>query len=398
MFPEARVWAGDELRVGLAAEFEREVAEADVLAFAANSGDANPLHVDADYARGTAYGGRIVHGAFQVGLASALIGMHLPGRHVLLASVAARFPAPLYFPCRVRVRGEITAWNSETRAGQLKVTVVETARQTPTAEVVLGFTLHEQGPTVRLAPREARVAAEALGRKVVLVTGAAGGLGSRLVAALAGEYDVLAATHRQPLEDPSRTLPGVEEWRVDLADAELSRDGLTDVLGGRPLYGIVHAAWPGAPLGGLLQAQPEVVEHQILFGATTTIRLARWLFETAGPDGGRFVAISSAVGSQKPVITLSAYSLGKATLEGAVRLLAPELARRNVTINAVCPSFIPAGMNRHKSEQQRRVEASRVPLGRLCEPEDVAGLVGYLLSREAGFVSGQIIGLSGGQL
>jgi NAD(P)-dependent dehydrogenase (short-subunit alcohol dehydrogenase family) len=190
----------------------------------------------------------------------------------------------------------------------------------------------------------------------------------------------------------------VEEWQVDLADAGPSRDGLADALGGRPLYGVVHAAWPGAPLGGLLQAQPEVVERQILFGATTTIQLARWLFETAGPDGGRFVAVSSAAGSQKPVINLSAYSLGKATLEGAVRLLAPELARRNVTINAVCPSFVPVGMNRHKGEQQRKLEASRIPLGRLCEPDDVASLVSYLLSPAAGFVSGQIIGLSGGQL
>src|SRR4051812_2142613 len=104
------------MRVGLTAEFERDLTEADVLAFAASSGDANPLHVDAAYAATTAYGARIVHGAFQVGLASALIGMHLPGRQVLLANVSARFPAPLRFPCRVRVRGEVTTWHPDTRA------------------------------------------------------------------------------------------------------------------------------------------------------------------------------------------------------------------------------------------------------------------------------------------
>src|SRR5262249_55923815 len=149
----------------------------------------------------------------------------------------------------------------ESRAGQLRVAVVETARQTPTAEVVLGFTLHEQGQAAVPAPREAPPAGDRRGRKVVLVTGAAGGLGSRLVETLAGESDVRGATHRQPLEDRFRDLPGVEEWRVDLDDAEPSRDGLTDALGGRPLYGVVHAAWPGAPLGGLLQALPEVVER-----------------------------------------------------------------------------------------------------------------------------------------
>src|SRR5262249_17935929 len=104
MFPEPRVWAAQELRPGLRAEFERDLGEADVLAFARTSGDANPLHVDVEYAGGSNFQGRIVHGAYQVGLASALLGMHLPGRNVLLGSVNARFPPPLYFPCRVVVR------------------------------------------------------------------------------------------------------------------------------------------------------------------------------------------------------------------------------------------------------------------------------------------------------
>jgi len=398
VFPEAKVYAAEDIRLGLSEEFESEISEADILAFASNSGDANPLHVDAAYAETTAYGGRLVHGAFQVGLASALIGMYLPGRHVLLANLSARFPAPLYFPCRVRVRGEISAWNAATRGGQLKVSVVETSRQIPTAEIVLGFTLHEPAQRLEPALQSPRVASSARGNRVVLVTGASGGLGSALVEALAHEYDVLAMTRQHPLPEHLLALPGVQPWQCDLADASQSRAGLTETLGGRALYGVVHAAWPGAPLGGLLQAQDEVIESQILFGATTTVRLARLLFEAAGAEGGRFVAISSVVASQKPVIALSAYSLGKAALEGAVKLLAPELARRNVTINAISPGFIPTGMNKHKSEQQRKLEASRVPMGRLCEPNDVEVLVRYLLSPAAGFVSGQVIGLSGGQL
>lgn len=65
------------------------------------SGDANPLHVDSEYACQSNFAGRVVHGAFQVALASALIGMRLPGRNVLLGSANAKFPAPLYYPCRV---------------------------------------------------------------------------------------------------------------------------------------------------------------------------------------------------------------------------------------------------------------------------------------------------------
>src|SRR5262245_36153706 len=106
MVPTPEKRSAADLRVGLSAEFERDITEADILAFAQTSGDFNPLHVDANYAAGTNYGQRIAHGAFQVGLASALLGMHLPGQNVLLTLVNAQFPLPLRFPSRVRVRGE----------------------------------------------------------------------------------------------------------------------------------------------------------------------------------------------------------------------------------------------------------------------------------------------------
>jgi 3-oxoacyl-[acyl-carrier protein] reductase len=395
--PEARSYSAEELRVGLAAEFERPITEADVLAFAAGSGDANPLHVDAGYAAGTSYGGRLVHGAFQVGLASAMIGMHLPGKSVLLANLSARFPAPLYFPCHVRVRGEISSWNPATLTGQVKVSVIETARQTPTAEITLGFTLHDSlVPTA--AEARTTPSGGSQGKPVVLVTGASGGLGAELVEALLADYDVLAMSRTTALPTELRQRSGVQGWACDLNDPATLRDQLPTVLAGRRLYGIVHAAWPSAPLGGLLQAQDDVLESQVLFGVTTTVRLARLLFEHVGPRGGRLVALSSIVASQKPVITLSSYSLGKSTLEHAIKLLAPELARRNVTVNAIGPAFIATGMNKHKSEQQRKIEASRIPLGRLCESRDVSAAVLYLLSEGAGFVSGQVLGLTGGQL
>lgn len=398
--PEPRDYGAEDLKVGLTAEFEREITEEDVLAFARNSGDRNPLHVDADYARASNFQGRIVHGAFQVGLASAMLGMHLPGRRVLLGAVNARFPAPLYFPCRVVVRGEITAWNPQNRGGNLKVTVLEASAQVPVAEVGMGFTLHEARKAAETpehlntrTPEHPNTDA----RKVVLVTGAAGGIGAALVEALAQEHLVLGMAHRQPLDGRLMKTGRVCELRADLAAPgwEESVDALLD---GQSLYAVVHAAWPGAPHGGLLGAQDEVIERQVAFGTTHAIRLARLLFARVGPEGGRFVALGSIFGTQKPLLNLASYSLGKAALESAVRLLAPELARKKVTINAVCPSFVPVGLNKQADERQQRLEAARVPMGRLCATEDIVGMVRYLLSPEASFVSGQCIGLAGGQL
>jgi NAD(P)-dependent dehydrogenase (short-subunit alcohol dehydrogenase family) len=122
------------------------------------------------------------------------------------------------------------------------------------------------------------------------------------------------------------------------------------------------------------------------------------LFNLAGPDGGRVVALGSIAGRHKPAFGLGAYSLAKSALEDTVRLLAPEVARKKITINAVCPTFVPAGMNAQADDLHVKREAAMIPMGRICETEDIIGAVRYLLSPAASFISGQSIVLSGAQL
>jgi 3-oxoacyl-[acyl-carrier protein] reductase len=396
----ARTLAASELRAGLEAGFEREVLEADVIGFADNSGDHNPLHVDAAYAATTSYGRRIAHGAFQVGLASALLGMHLPGRDVLLNSLSARFPQPLQFPARVRVHGRLRTWNAAEGFGRLGVVVSDAGSGVVTAEIDLAFTLHgrarEEAATA--APRLAPAAAPGA-RRLVLVTGAAGGIGARIVELLADGYRVLALLHRSELPAGLRVHPEVECVRADLSEPDWDA-GVAEAIGARPLYGVVHAAWPGAPRGGLLSAPEATLELQLRFASVHLQRLARLLAERVeAAAGGRLVALGSTYGTFKPPLNLASYSLGKATLEHAVRLLAPELARKGITANTVCPSFVPAGMNQAvDSERALRMQTAKVPLGRLCLPDDVASAILYLLSPEASFVSGQALHLTGAEL
>lgn len=392
-----RVIAADDLRAGLTAEYEREIEESDVLGFAANSGDFNPLHVDSSFAQHTQYSQRIVHGAFQIGLASALIGMHLPGRDVLLGSVNARFLSPLYFPCRVRVIGEITAWNLASRAGSVRVTVSDLASLAPTAEITMAFTL-QAGKRERPAATKQKSTpietAFSANRKILILTGASGGIGAVLLKALAEEFSVLALVHRRPLQEKP---PHAVEVQVDIS-APGWEQIITQRLGGHPLYGIVHCAWAGMPKGGLLHSDSRLIEQQLAFGTSHVVRLARLLFSLVGSDGGRMVALGSVAGHYKPALGLGAYSLAKSALEDTLRLLAPEVARKKISINAVCPTFVPAGMNVQADDLQIKREAALIPMGRICETEDIVGAVRYLLSPAATFISGQSIVLSGAQL
>ncbi|MCF6312321.1 MAG: SDR family oxidoreductase [Verrucomicrobiales bacterium] len=404
--PESANFKIEDLRIGLTAEFTRNICQEDVDQFANVSGDFNPLHIDLDYAKSTNFGGTIVHGAFQIGLASALIGMHLPGRQVLLGGVHSRFFNPLPIPSEVMVRGEITAWNIDNLSGQLRVEILKLPSKNPVSEITLSFTMREnQTSTIEPSPRNNSLHSKQQDTPTngfplpyVLVTGASGGLGESIATALSSDYRVIAHHHSSPLSDHLLELPNLVPLKSILLFDELEFR-LKTILDDNPLFGIIHCAWPGAPHGGLLDSARESIAQQIEFGSLQAIELARMLFKhTNIKTGGRLVFLGSTFGRQHPNITISAYSLGKDILESTTRLLAPELAQRNITVNALAPSVVACGMNSQMDSRSIKRETAGIPLGRLCSTEDISHTVQFLLNQESSFLSGQVISLTGGRL
>ena len=85
----------EDLSVGQSAELTRTVTESDLVAFAAVTGDDNPVHLDEAYATGTVFGGRIAHGMLSAGYISAVIGTRLPGPGTIYVSQMLRFRRPV---------------------------------------------------------------------------------------------------------------------------------------------------------------------------------------------------------------------------------------------------------------------------------------------------------------
>lgn len=93
----------EDLAVGMEASYVRRVLEEDVHAFALLTGDTNPLHLDHDYAAGTMFNGRIVHGSLTAGYISAILGTLLPGPGAIYVSQSLNFRRP------VRIGDEVTS-------------------------------------------------------------------------------------------------------------------------------------------------------------------------------------------------------------------------------------------------------------------------------------------------
>lgn len=110
---------------------------------------------------------------------------------------------------------------------------------------------------------------------------------------------------------------------------------------------------------------------------------------------GRIINISSVVGEMGNPGQAN-YCASKAGLLGLTKSVARELARRNVTVNAITPGFIVTDMTEALPEKTREELAAQIPLGRLGSAEDIAHAVVFLASDQAGYITGQTLGVNGG--
>lgn len=108
--------------------------------------------------------------------------------------------------------------------------------------------------------------------------------------------------------------------------------------------------------------------------------------------GGRIVNVASLSGV-KGMAGQTNYSAAKAALIGATKALAQEVAPRNVTVNAVAPGFIETDMTKDLPQDELK---KLIPAGRFGKPEEVAAVVGFLVSDEAAYVTGEVININGG--
>lgn len=240
-----------------------------------------------------------------------------------------------------------------------------------------------------------------LAGRVVLLTGGARGIGATIADDIAAMGAALAICDRdeEGAEAVAERLPNARSYGVDLAvpadvdsvvDAVLDDFGHIDVL-------VSNAGWD--KVEPFLKSTPETWDRLIAVNLRPAIQLTHRLLPPMQDRGwGRLVYISSdaaRVGSSGEAV----YAGCKAGLMGFAKTVAREAARRGVTSNVVCPGPTDTPLFREVAATNEKLFAAMekaVPMGRLGAPEDVAGLVGFLCSDRAAFLTGQTISVSGG--
>ncbi|TJZ65626.1 beta-ketoacyl-ACP reductase [Chitiniphilus eburneus] len=239
--------------------------------------------------------------------------------------------------------------------------------------------------------------------KIALVTGGMGGLGTAICKKLADTGFKVATTYSRPgkeiqwLADAKETGYLFHAYECDVTDFDacvLLRQRIEAELG--PVSVLVNNA--GITRDTTFKKLDKVHWDAVIdTNLNSLFNVSKQFVDGMVERGwGRVINISS-INGQKGQFGQTNYSAAKAGMHGFSMALAQEVAKKGVTVNTISPGYIATEMVMAVAEDVRAKIVSGIPVGRLGKPEEIAGLVSYLASDLAGFITGANLAINGGQ-
>jgi 3-oxoacyl-[acyl-carrier protein] reductase len=241
--------------------------------------------------------------------------------------------------------------------------------------------------------------------QIAIVTGAGRGIGHAIALRLATEGARVASVSRTEA-NAQKTADEINAIRADAAKAysvDVSDHAAVQQVGARILedFGrvdiLVNNA--GVTRDGLSMRMSsddwDTVLNTNLKGAFNFVQAVQR--PMIKQRSGRIINISSVIGLIGNAGQAN-YAASKAGLIGFTKSLAREVASRGITVNAVAPGLIETDMTAVLSEEIRKNILSKIPLGSLGQPDDIASAVAFLASREAKYITGQVLAVDGGMV
>jgi len=240
--------------------------------------------------------------------------------------------------------------------------------------------------------------------QVAIVTGAGRGIGRAIALQLAGQGASVACWDMDPelagetAALVSRSGPEGAAYQVDVTDPEAVQAAADAVLERCSRIDILVNNAGITRDNVLVRMTPEqwdqVLDVNLKGAYLCTRTVARSMMKQRR---GRIVNVASVVGRMGNAGQAN-YCASKAGLIGLTKSVARELAARGITVNAVAPGAIATEMTRELSEKIKDAFLQSIPLARFGEPEDVARVIAFLVSEDAGYITGQVVNVDGGML
>jgi 3-oxoacyl-[acyl-carrier protein] reductase len=236
----------------------------------------------------------------------------------------------------------------------------------------------------------------------ILVTGGGKGVGAAIVRALVAAGHDVDFTYRSS-GDAAKALAdelmaansgrAIKAHEVDLAD-KAALESFCEMLEGESFFGLIHnAGQPYDALAAMMQQDKAEAAMQVNFWSLA--RIAKSVMRgMIRAKAGRIVAIGSVAALQGNPGN-AAYAASKGALISYCRTLSVETAKRGVTVNVIAPGFIDTDMMAPYAAYRENME-KQIPAGRFAKPEEIAGLVAFLMSEPAAYITGTVLPIDGG--
>lgn len=241
-------------------------------------------------------------------------------------------------------------------------------------------------------------------KKTALVTGGSAGLGEDIALHLQREgYRVLVCGRRADKLDAMKAR-GVETIQCDIGkreDIERMRQWVMQSCGGLDV--LVNCAGIAVQRAPFLETSTEDVERLVQINVLGTMFVTQAFLPLVIERKGSVVNFSSTL-AQRPRAGSIAYSATKGAVEAFTRALAIEAAHHGVRVNCIAPAlvrseiYLAAGMSQADYDKLLDARSKEFPLGRVGEPQDVTGMLSYLVSDSAGWITGLCLPVDGGAM
>ena len=387
----------EAIQIGETHSLVKIISEADVRKFVEMTGDDNPLHVNRTYAETTAFKDIVVHGMLGASFISTVIGTKLPGTGALWISQNLEFLLPVRLGDELTISCTVLKKHERERLLDLDTRIVN-----QNSQVVLTGQGKVKLLTTSAPAKEPQPAPKT---KVAIVTGGAGGIGKAICLRLAkdGYCVVVNYLGRSDRAAEIVELINVGDTRAIAVQADVSTE-----VGAEKLVKTALQAFGGISVL-VNNASPHI--NPKFFNATdwsdiqkqldVQVKGAFLLSRACVPlmtaqRWGRIVNITSQVLDGPPSVTWTGYAMAKGALAVFSKYMAAELGPQGITVNCVSPGMCETSLIGDVPEKAQLMIARQTPLRRLAQPADVAAAVAYLVSDDAGFITGDTVAVNGG--
>tara|TARA_B100000902_G_C27071703_1_gene794360 strand:+ start:157 stop:894 length:738 start_codon:yes stop_codon:yes gene_type:complete len=238
-----------------------------------------------------------------------------------------------------------------------------------------------------------------LEKKNIIVTGASGGIGNAIIKKLneAGANILASGTRIEKLEELKKKFEGIKILKFDISQSDKIEEFIenaTNELGGS-LDGIINNA--GITQDNLaIRMSLDEWQKVININLTSTFLMSKFAIKKMLKNkSGKIVNITSVVGHTGNLGQAN-YTASKAGIVAMSKSLAVEYAKKSINVNCISPGFIKTAMTDKIDDKFKEFIISKVPSGRLGEPEDIANAVLFLSSDQSSYINGETIHVNGG--